>query len=305
MAGRQFLDLGHLIQEMEKTRMKRILNYKYIILFGIIAVLSLFMIFYVYINYAYEMPSRIKNIDYNNYSGDMSREEIEKIKNNNFFQNFFSLKDGFSVDTSYSKYCQIKIRIIPIVIISVFFLYSSLKRNLVKYNIGRNNEYIRENNKLKKRIAMIPAIFSLIIVVALVVIGMLSTKSNFSTYFKFLYDHNDIISYFMFNNIAVLIVFEILSFIGIYVFSLFSLEIADRYGNTDGIIIFLILSWILPIITSSNIGMIVETRRILPHSVLLIGAEHGSSLVDLILPIIILTILVLWIRKLDYDKIEV
>lgn len=285
--------------------MKKILNYKYIILFGLITIVSLFMIFYVYINYAYEMPSRLKEINYNDYEGDMSREEIEEIKNNNFFQNFFSLKNGFTIDTSYSKYCQIKTKIIPIIIISIFFLYTNIKRNLIKFNIGRNDMYIKENNKIKRKIAAIPSIISLIIVILLVIIGETFAQNNFLTYFKFLYDHNDLISVVMFNNKVVLIVFEILSFIGIYLLSLFSLEIVDRYGNTDGTIIFLMISWILPIITSSNTGVLIEIRRILPHSVLLIGAEHGSSIIDLLLPIIILAISILWIRNLDYDKIEV
>lgn len=285
--------------------MRRILNLKHIILFGVITIVSLFMVFYIYINYAYELTARIENISYNDYSGDMTREEFEKVKNNNFFQNFLSLKEGFSFDISYSTYCQIKTRIIPIVIISSFFLYSSIKCNLVKYNIGRNNRYIKENIKFKRRIAMIPAVLSLIMVLILLIIGLLSTKNNFLTYFKFLYDHNDIISYVMFNNIAVLIVFEILSFIGIYALSLFSLEIVDRYGNTDGIIISLIILWILPIITSSNVGILVEIRKILPHSILLIGLENGTSLIDMALPIIILAISILWIRKLNYDKIEV
>lgn len=152
---------------------------------------------------------------------------------------------------------------------------------------------------------MIPALFSLIIVFALIVIGLLSNKNNFLTYFKFLYNHNDIISYVMFNNVAVLIVFEIFSFIGIYLLSLFSLELVDRYGNIDAIIIFLIISWVLPIFISGNSMIFTAIRKILPHSILLISLEYGTSLMDLILPIIILIISILWIRKLKYDKIEI
>lgn len=285
--------------------MKKILNFKYIILLISIAVVSLFMVFYVYINYTYEMHGRYKNIDLSTYSGDMPKEKIEEIQSRNIFQNFLSLKDGFSIDMSYSKYCQIKTRIIPIVIISAFFLYSNLKRNLIKYNIGRNDKYVNENNKLKRKISMIPAVFSLIVVLILTIIGLFSTTNNFLTYFKFLYNHNDMISYFMFNNIMVFIIFEIISFIGIYAFSLFALEIVDRYGNIDGTIIFIILSWVLPIITSSNSNILVEIRKALPHSILLIGTEHGCSIIDLILPIVILGASILWIRKLDYDKIEV
>lgn len=152
---------------------------------------------------------------------------------------------------------------------------------------------------------MIPALFSLIIVFALIVIGLLSNKNNFLTYFKFLYNHNDIISYVMFNNVAVLIVFEIFSFIGIYLLSLFSLELVDRYGNIDAIIIFLIISWVLPIFISGDLMIFTAIRKILPHSILLISLEYGTSLMDLILPIIILIISILWIRKLKYDKIEI
>ena len=298
-----FLEVGLLIQETERARMKRILNYKYMILFGIIAFITMFMVFYVYINYAYEMPSRYENVNYD--ETDLTREEIEKIRNNNFLQNFLSLKEGFSFDESYSRYCAVKTRIIPIVVISIFFLYSSIKCNLVKYNIGRNNKFAKENNKLKRRIALIPALFSLIIVFALIVIGLLSNKNNFLTYFKFLYNHNDIISYVMFNNVAVLIVFEIFSFIGIYLLSLFSLELVDRYGNIDAIIIFLIISWVLPIFISGDSMIFTAIRKILPHSIILISLEYGTSLMDLILPIIILIISILWIRKLKYDKIEI
>lgn len=109
----------------------------------------------------------------------------------------------------------------------------------------------------------------------------------------------------MFNNVAVLIVFEIFSFIGIYLLSLFSLELVDRYGNIDAIIIFLIISWVLPIFISGNSMIFTAIRRILPHSILLISLEYGTSLMDLILPIIILIISILWIRKLKYDKIEI
>lgn len=88
-----FLEVGLLIQETERARMKRILNYKYMILFGIIAFITMFMVFYVYINYAYEMPSRYENVNYD--ETDLTREEIEKIRNNNFLQNFLSLRKAF------------------------------------------------------------------------------------------------------------------------------------------------------------------------------------------------------------------
>lgn len=285
--------------------MKKILSFKYIALYGIIAFVTLFMVFYIFINYTFDVDSKYKNLNYSNYEGDMSQEEFEETKNQNIFQKFLSLKEGFSFDTSYSKYCQIKIRIIPITIISIFFLYSNIKNKLIKYNIGRNINYNKENLKLKRRVALIPAVFSLLLVIILLVIGLVSTKNNFLTYFKFLYNHNDILNCFIFNNIASFICFEIFSFIGIYIFSLFSLEVVDRYGNIDGIIILLIISWIFPIITSGAGNVLLEINKILPHSVFFIGAVDGTAFLDLFIPVVILECLILWLRKLDYDKIEV
>ncbi len=280
--------------------MNRIINYKHLALYLIILCATLFMVFYRYIDYAYKTPSRLQNTS---QESDLSPEALEQAKNKTFLQHFFDLRANFTLNSTYRDFIGVKFRIIPVVIISVIFLYTNIRNCLIKYNIGRNTQYQSEINKLQRKLSLIPAFFSIITVVVLFCIGLVSTQPNLGTYFTLLYDHSDIISGLMRNNLIVLVVFEIVNFIGIYTLTQLTLRLTERYGKLDGILIFLIMMWIVPIFNVTT-GVLYEAKMLLPHTILINGAYVGTSLFQMIAPIFIAGIISFWLRRLNTDEIE-
>lgn len=281
--------------------MHRIINYKHLALYLIILCATLFMVFYRHIDYAYKAPSRLQNVS---QDSDISPEVIEKAKKKTFLEHFFDLRANFTLDSTHSDYAAIKFRVVPIVVVSVIFLYINLKNHLIKYNIGRNNKYEFEINKLQRKLSLIPACFSAVVVLALFLIGLTSTRPNLGMHFTLLYDHSDIISFIMRNNFIVLIVFEIVSFIGIYVLTQLTLRLIDRYGKLDGILIFLLIVWIIPMLPVST-GILYEAKVLLPHALLSNGVYIGTSLFQMIAPIVIASVISFWLRRLNTNEIEV
>lgn len=281
--------------------MRRIINYKYIVLYLIILLATFFMVFYRNIDYAYKAPSRLQNIS---EDSDMSPEEIERDRKKTFLQHFLDQKQGFSVGQKYNDILGIKTRTLPIVIISTIFLYLSIKNHLVKYNIGRNTRYQREKLKLKRKIALIPPLFSLASIVLLVVIGLLSSNDNFGYEFYFLYDHNSILRIFAFNELASFLVNEVFLFIGIYLLSMLTLELVDRYGKLDGILMFLIMVWVLPIFIIPRGYFNQALHLFLPHNSMILTAP-GVNLLKVIAPMIVMILAIFWIRRLKTDEVEV
>lgn len=279
----------------------KIINRKYLALYLIILYATLFMVFYRYIDYAYKAPSRLQNTS---QDSDLSPEIIEQVKHKNVLQHFLDLRANFTLDSTHSDYIAIKLRVIPIIIISVIFLYINLKNHLIKYNIGRNTKYQSEIDKLQNKLSLIPACFSAVAVFALFLIGLTSTRPNLGMHFTFLYDHSDIINFIMRNNYVVLIVFEIVNFIGIYVLTKLTLRLIDRYGKLDGILIFLLIVWIIPMLPVST-GILYEAKVLLPHALLSNGVYIGTSLFQMIAPIVIASVISFWLRRLNTNAIEV
>lgn len=279
----------------------KIINRKYLALYLIILCATLFMVFYRYIDYAYKAPSRLQNTS---QDSDLSPEIIEQAKHKNVLQHFLDLRANFTLDSTHSDYIAIKLRVIPVIIISVIFLYINLKNHLIKYNIGRNTKYQSEIDKLQNKLSLIPACFSAVAVLALFLIGLTSTRPNLGMHFTLLYDHSDIISFIMRNNFIVLIVFEIVSFIGIYVLTQLTLRLIDRYGKLDGILIFLLIVWIIPMLPVST-GILYEAKVLLPHALLSNGVYIGTSLFQMIAPIVIASVISFWLRRLNTNEIEV
>lgn len=279
----------------------KIINRKYLALYLIILCATLFMVFYRYIDYAYKTPSRLQDTS---QESDMPPEMIEKAKKKTFLEHFFDLRANFTLDSTHSDYIAIKLRVIPVIIISVIFLYINLKNHLIKYNIGRNTKYQSEIDKLQNKLSLIPACFSAVAVLALFLIGLASTQPNLGMHFTFLYDHSDIINFIMRNDFIVLLVFEIVNFIGIYVLTKLTLRLIDRYGKLDGILIFLIAIWIIPILPIST-GILYEAKMLLPHAILINSAYVGTSSFQMIAPIVIASVISFWLRRLNTNEIEV
>ena len=280
----------------------KIINHKHLALYLIILCVTLFMVFYRYIDYAYKTPSRLQSASQSQDS-DLSPEALEQAKNKTILQHFFDLRANFTLNSTYRDFIGIKFRIVPVVIISVIFLYTNIKNCLIKYNIGRNTQYQSEIDKLQRKLSLIPAFFSTITIVILFCIGLTSTQPNLGIHFTLLYDHSDIISSLMRNNLTVLVVFEIINFIGIYILTQLALRLTERYGKLDGILIFLIAMWIVPIFNVTT-GVLYEAKILLPHTILINGAYVGASLFQMITPIFITAIISFWLRRLNTDEIE-
>ena len=280
----------------------KIINHKYLALYLIILCATLFMVFYRYIDYAYKAPSRLQDTS---QESDMPPEMIEKAKKKNFLEHFLDLKNHFAFNSTYADYGSAKIRVLPIVIISTIFLYSNLKNHAIKYTIGRNNTYQRGKSKLKIKIALITPIFSLTIILVLLTIGLLSTDRNFSSpLFYFMYNHSDIISLFMINRIVCFVFFEVVIFVWLFLFNLLTLNLLDRYGKFDTLLIVIILAWLAPAVLLGNTFLEI-IYQLLPGGVFLLGSLNGYTLAQLLMPILVLIIANIWIGKLSNDKLEI
>lgn len=280
----------------------KILNRKYLALYAVIFLATLFVVFYRYIEYAYKAPERLPKPG---EISDMSQEEIERNRKNNFFQNLFELKSHFAFSSTYQDYGAAKMRILPVVIISTMFLYFNLKNNLVKYNIGRNKLYQREKHRLQIKTALITPLFSLTVTITLLLIGLSSTHRNFSSpFFYFIYDHNDIIRLLMVNNIMAFIFIELFTLTGLFLLNLLVLSLIDRYGKFDALLMLIILTWLAPAVLLGN--RFLETFYYLsPGSIMLLGSLHGYSLLQIIMPILFLMLTNIWIGKLNNDQLEI
>ena len=272
--------------------MRKILfNWKYLILFGAIILIGLYMI---YSGYVFEY------LNYNVQSSEegISTEDLMQMRNKYFLGNI-------RFDLNYTGYNGIKHRVALATIIATIFILSTMKRRLLKYNIGRNEEYNKEMSKLKYRLSFITPIVSLLIVLIVLFIGFVfSSEKGIGDLWLKVY-HPESIFGFIREPYMVLIVLEIMSFIGLYIISLLSYEIVDRYDGFKGIIIIFLIYLLIPILITYLPLKISNIVKSMPSQLINFNNFMLIDPLEFIIPAIMYIGIVLWIRKLEDENIEI
>lgn len=170
----------------------------------------------------------------------------------------------------------------------------------------------KEKNKLKLKIGLIVPIFMLFSCIVIFIITMISNRGNISdknALLKEFYSPNAWVIGKLMNPVVRIIWNEFFSFIGIYLLSIFALEIADRNSSIKGILIFSFVIWICPIIVSflslGNGYLSEYINGYLPIYLLINGMYSSLLMRDICIPIAVLVIGVFGIRNVDKSKDEI
>lgn len=272
--------------------MKKILfNWKYLILFGAIILIGLYMIYSGYI---------FEYLNYNIQSSEdgISTENLVQMRNKFFLGNI-------RFDLNYTGYNGIKHRVALATIIATIFILSTMKRRLLKYNIGRNEEYNKEMSKLKYRLSFITPIVSLLMVLIILFIGIVfSSEKGIGDLWSKVY-HPESIFGFIKEPHMVLVVVEIMSFLGLYIISLLSYEIVDRYDVFKGIIIIFLIYLLIPILVTYLPIKIPDIVKSMPSQLINFNNFMVTDPLEFIIPAIMYIGITFWIRKLEDKNIEI
>lgn len=148
--------------------------------------------------------------------------------------------------------------------------------------------------------------------IVIFIITMISNRGNISdknALLKEFYSPNAWVIGKLMNPVVRIIWNEFFSFIGIYLLSIFALEIADRNSSIKGILIFSFVIWICPIIVSflslGNGYLSEYINGYLPIYLLINGMYSSLLMRDICIPIAVLVIGVFGIRNVDKSKDEI
>ena len=256
--------------------MKKLLfNWKYITLFIVLILLTLYMVYSIYFIQYFNFNTKSSIEGY-------STEKLINMKNEYLWGNL-------RFDLNYSGYNGIKYRVVLATIIGTVFILSILKKRLIKYNIGRNSEYHNEINKLKYKLAFVTPVFSLVMVLLILE----------NTY------HRESFLSGVINPLAVLTLTEVMSFIGLYIISILSYEIVDRFDVFRGIAIIFIVYLLLPIIISYIPLGIKNISLSMPALLINFNNYVFRNPLRFVLIALLYVGVIFWMRKLDDKNVEV
>ena len=214
----------------------------------------------------------------------------------------------FNIYDKYHDYIIIKLKIIPMIILGIVFLFVNFKNNLIKYTIGKKEVYNKEILKLKRKVALIPNIYLFIIMVIMLIITFINTKQIFTdnnSYFDLVFNKNDILYFITPIPIFRFIILELVTFISFYLLTELVLELVDRYGEINGILISGFVIWILPALFITNHPFFMHYNRYVPTGLMNSISLMSISITNVILPLIIQFVVVFWIRRLNIEKKEI
>jgi len=146
--------------------------------------------------------------------------------------------------------------VIPLIIAIVGKEYNDYNNKLIKLNIGKNNNYYKENLKCKLQLSLIPVIIYVIVVVFGCLVAYLSGGFYFQDYMNY-FDSNSILGELVNGEISFIFTFVVYYSIYIYLNCLFCLKIIDFINNyIRGVLIYLGFLWLLSIaIYSSGLSL--------------------------------------------------
>ena len=272
--------------------MKKLLfNWKYITLFIVLILLTLYMVYSIYFIQYFNFNTKSSIEGY-------STEKLINMKNEYLWGNL-------RFDLNYSGYNGIKYRVVLATIIGTVFILSILKKRLIKYNIGRNSEYHNEINKLKYKLAFVTPVFSLFMVILILAIGFIfSSDKTLGINWENTYHRESFLSGVI-NPLAVLTLTEVMSFIGLYIISILSYEIVDRFDVFRGIAIIFIVYLLLPIIISYIPLGIKNISLSMPSFLISFNNYVFRNPLNFILIALLYVGVIFWMRKLDDKNVEV
>lgn len=215
---------------------------------------------------------------------------------------------NFNIYDRYHDYMMIKLKIVPILILGIVFIFVNLKNNLIKYTIGKKEVYNEEILKIKRKIALIPEIYFIVITMIAIIITIFNTKLLFTdnnSYFDLVFNKNDVLYFLTPFSFLRFILLEFITLVSFYLLTELVLELVDRYGEINGILISGFVIWILPSLCISNHPFFMFYNRYVPtglmHSILLMSI----SITNIIFPLFVQFILVFWMRRLSTENKEI
>lgn len=291
---------------------KIIFNWKYLVFFGLITLFLVYSSIEIPLKYSINQKTKldkltIQEIENNKEIPEEDKKEEIKNKQNSFIEyTWNNIKKFLSFNSLYSTFLNIKIRVIPLLLIATIFIFERLKVNLIKYNIGRNQEYRNELFKSKLKIALIPIGYITIYFIIMWIISVLSGDFEgykLSNLLPFAPD--DFLGIIAVNDKISLLISFILVLMSTYILNLFILEVLDRIGKINTILFIGIVLWMIPIVLMQGIGLGKALTEILPSKLLDFDAKFSLKLIDWFLPALVTVITTFWISKLDREYEEI
>ena len=143
----------------------------------------------------------------------------------------------FGFQTAYSIYSGFRVHVFWIVAIFAAFIYLSRKNGIIKYNIGRNKEFLKECWKKRLKYALIPAIhYVCMIIIIAIVANILGNNMNYN--FDYTIREDNILHMFKDNKLILFIVEQSFSILTSYILAILAILFLEAFGKFMGSIIF-------------------------------------------------------------------
>ena len=227
-----------------------------------------------------------------------SLEKINEIRSN-------VIAASFDISVIFSKFIQFVIIYIPILLAIITYEYYQLKNKLIKFNIGKNDNYNKELNNTKFKLAVIATINIVgIFIFSLCISFIFGGFKNIDNLYKnnALFDENSILRSLFGSNIGILIFGIIRTAIITFLASILALDVVEKIGYVKGILIF----WAYLIILSITIYGIKDAPRFLAplESIILIGKNQNLTIIDIFKNYIIYILPIFFIRIFSKNEVN-
>ena len=204
---------------------------------------------------------------------------------------------SFDIGVIFPKFIQFVIIYIPILLAIITYEYYQLKNKLIKFNIGKNDNYNKELNNTKFKLAVIATINIIgIFILSLLISYIFGGFNNIDNLYRnnVLFDEKSILKSLFGSNVGILIFGIIRIAISTFLASILSLDIVEKIGYVKGILIF----WAYLIIVSITIYGIKDAPKFLAplESIILIGKNQNLTILDILKNYIIYILPIFFIR---------
>lgn len=166
-------------------------------------------------------------------------EKIQEIKNG-------IIKSGFSMGTLKFKLTSVLGFVIPIIYIVLGYDYNNIKNKLLKYNIGKNNDYNKKIIKEKIKLSLIGTFVVSLIYLILMVVGYFLGGGIIEgdIYIEGYLSKNSILHIIFGKDILYAVFVGIHIMIGTFLNGIFVFCIIDKFNFIKGNLLYLAYMWI-------------------------------------------------------------
>lgn len=202
----------------------------------------------------------------------LGTEKILEIKNS-------IIQSNLSMGALKFKLTSILGLIIPIIYVVLGYEYNNIKRKLLKYNIGKNNDYNKKMKKTKIILSLIGTFSVFLIYVILMTIGYFLGGGIIKgdMYVEGYLSQNSILNIIFGKDILYIIFVGIHIMIGTFLNGIFIFYIIDKFNYIKGNLIYLIYMWVGTIV----LYRVVHYISFLPRGIVPMESIVGHSNVDL------------------------